>query len=150
MMRGKATVKVRRRDLMAAGLAAYATPGLTQSSSPAFRFPERPVRIVVAYSAGGAADSQARLVAQHLSEMWNTPTVVENRPGGNTLIATQAVQRSAPDGHTMLSVSLPFALNPVMFEVTLRSIPRFCSCWLNIQYSQHSGRSPLLPGTIGR
>ncbi|WP_236033941.1 tripartite tricarboxylate transporter substrate binding protein [Belnapia mucosa] len=101
---------------MATGFAAYATPGLAQSSSAASRFPERPVRIVVAYSAGGAADSQARLAAQHLSEMWNTPVVVENRPGGNTLIATQAVQRSAPDGHTMLSVSLPFALNPVMFE----------------------------------
>ena len=107
---------LRRRRLMVAGLATLATPALAQPSSPASRFPEKPVRIVVAYSAGGAADSQARLAAQHLSEMWAIPTVVENKPGGNTLIATQAVQRSAPDGHTMLSVSLPFALNPMMFE----------------------------------
>ncbi len=90
--------------------------GLAQPGSTASRFPDRPVRIVVAYSAGGAADTQARLAAQHLSALWGHPVVVENRPGGNTLIATQAVQRSAPDGHSLLSVSLPFALNPVMFE----------------------------------
>ncbi len=90
--------------------------GFAQPAPNAPRFPDRPVRIVVAYSAGGAADSQARLAAQHLSAIWGQPVVVENRPGGNTLIATQAVQRSAPDGHSLLSVSLPFALNPIMFE----------------------------------
>ncbi len=121
-------MQLRRRDLLAAALAATAAPALAQPSgaqpsgahSPgaeaAARFPERPVRIVVAYSAGGAADSQARLAAQHLGALWNKPVVVENRAGGNTLIATEAVQRAAPDGHTLLSVSLPFALNPIMFE----------------------------------
>ncbi len=106
-----------RRSLLAAGL--FASAGATRLAAqpgPASRFPDRPSRIVVAYSAGGAADSQARLAAQHLGDLWGKPVVVENRPGGNTLIATEAVQRAAPDGHTMLSVSLPFALNPLMFE----------------------------------
>ena len=105
-----------RRSLVLGGLAAAASPALAQAPGAAGRFPERPVRIVVAYSAGGAADRQARLAGQHLGELWGKPVVVENRPGGNTLIATEAVQRAAADGHTMLSVSLPFALNPIMFE----------------------------------
>ena len=102
---------IARRSLLAAGLALPAA-----AARGATAFPERPVRIVVAYSAGGAADSQARLAAQHLGALWGQPVVVENRPGGNTLIATQAVQRSAADGHSLLSVSLPFALNPQMFD----------------------------------
>jgi tripartite-type tricarboxylate transporter receptor subunit TctC len=113
-------VHTRRRNLLLAGLttAAGRSSALAQPSGPtaAGRFPERLVRIVVAYSAGGAADSQARLAGQHLGDLWGKPVVVENRPGGNTLIATEAVQRAAADGHTMLSVSLPFALNPIMFE----------------------------------
>jgi tripartite-type tricarboxylate transporter receptor subunit TctC len=108
-----------RRHLLAGiTAAALARPALAQpaGAEAAARFPDRPVRIVVAYSAGGAADTSARIAAQHLSALWDKPVVVENRPGGNTLIATEAVQRAPADGHTMLSVSLPFALNPVMFE----------------------------------
>ncbi len=110
-----------RRRIMLGGLVAIpavkrvAAQG-TQGRDALARFPERPVRIVVAYTAGGAADSQARLAGQKLSELWGKPVVVENKPGGNTLIATEAVQRAPADGHTMLSVSLPFALNPIMFE----------------------------------
>ena len=97
------------RRLMIGG--ALAAPWAARAQS---RFPERPVRIVVAYAAGGAADTSARLVAQRLTEKWGSPVVVENRPGGNTLIATQSVQRAPADGYSFLLVSLSFALNPVM------------------------------------
>ncbi|MCW8087555.1 Bug family tripartite tricarboxylate transporter substrate binding protein [Sabulicella glaciei] len=75
---------------------------------------DKPIRIVVAYTAGGAADTSARTVSQRLSEKLGVPVVVENRPGGNTLIATQSVQRAPADGTSYLMVSLNFALNPVL------------------------------------
>jgi tripartite-type tricarboxylate transporter receptor subunit TctC len=90
---------------------ALATP-LVAHAQP--RLIDKPIRFVVAYTAGGAADVTARLVAQHLTEKVSVPVVVENRPGGNTLIATQSVQRAPADGTSYLVVSLNFALNPVL------------------------------------
>ena len=99
-------MSLHRRALLGATFAAPAIRA-AQGQTVA-RFPDRPVRFVVAYAAGGAADNQNRLVAQALAEAWGKPVVVENRPGGNTLIATEAVMRAPADGHTLLSVSLPF------------------------------------------
>ena len=107
-------MSLHRRALLGA---IVATPAIRAAQGQtAAHFPDRPVRFVVAYAAGGAADNQNRLVAQALAEAWGRPVVVENRPGGNTLIATEAVMRAPADGHTLLSVSLPFGLNPLMFD----------------------------------
>jgi tripartite-type tricarboxylate transporter receptor subunit TctC len=97
------------RRLMIGGT--LAAPMVAQGQS---RPIDKPIRIVVAYTAGGAADISARTVAQRLSEKLGVPVVVENRPGGNTLIATQSVQRAPADGTSYLVVSLNFALNPVL------------------------------------
>jgi tripartite-type tricarboxylate transporter receptor subunit TctC len=78
------------------------------------RLIDKPIRFVVAYTAGGAADVTARTVAQRLTEKIGVPVVVENRPGGNTLIATNSVQRAPADGTSYLVVSLNFALNTVL------------------------------------
>ncbi len=65
-------------------------------------YPSRPVRIIVPFPPGGSTDPMARLVAQRLSERWNNATiVVDNRPGGNTIIGTSIVAKAAPDGYTM-------------------------------------------------
>jgi tripartite-type tricarboxylate transporter receptor subunit TctC len=72
------------------------------------------VRIVVAYPPGGATDLQARLVAAKLKDRWGVPVVVENKPGGNTVIATETVAKAAADGHTVLLTAMPFALNPLL------------------------------------
>lgn len=101
-------MKFTRRLIIASPLAG---PMVARAQSS---YPDRPVRIVVAYAAGGAADASARMVAPRLTERLGVPVVVENRPGGNTLIATQSVQRAPPDGYSFLMVSLPFVLNPVM------------------------------------
>ncbi|WP_421991269.1 Bug family tripartite tricarboxylate transporter substrate binding protein [Roseococcus sp.] len=90
---------------------AMATP-LAARAQP--RLIDKPVRFVVAYTAGGAADVTSRTVAQRLTEKIGVPVVVENRPGGNTLIATQSVQRAPADGTSYLVVSLNFALNTVL------------------------------------
>lgn len=80
------------------------------------QWPTKPVRLIVAYPPGGATDTQARVVGQKLSERWGQPVIVENRPGGNTVIATDLVAKSAPDGHTLLLTAMPFALNPFLLD----------------------------------
>lgn len=65
-------------------------------------FPTKPVRLIVPFPAGGSGDITARVVGQKLSERWSQPVLVENRPGGNTIVATEFVGRAAPDGYTLL------------------------------------------------
>jgi tripartite-type tricarboxylate transporter receptor subunit TctC len=83
-------------------------------------FPNRPVRILVPYEPGGITDIAARLVGAKLTEYWGQQVVVENRPGGNGLIAMTAAVRAAPDGYTLVMASGgDVSLNPVL----LKSMP---------------------------
>jgi tripartite-type tricarboxylate transporter receptor subunit TctC len=84
--------------------------------SPAAAFPDRPVRIVVPYTPGGGNDGLARVLAQKLEEQWGKPVIVENRSGGNTIIATDYVSRQPADGYTILMVTTVFAVNPSLVE----------------------------------
>lgn len=65
-------------------------------------YPERPVRIVVAYPAGGPADIAARIVAEQMSRQWPQNVIVDNRPGAGGMIGTEHVATAAPDGYTLL------------------------------------------------
>ncbi|MCC2675496.1 MAG: hypothetical protein K0R58_2443 [Ramlibacter sp.] len=85
-----------------------------QAQEPAVAYPSQPVRIVVPFAPGGGTDATARLLAQKLGEKWGRQVVVENRPGGNTVIATQAVARAPADGHTLLFANSTFAINPIL------------------------------------
>jgi tripartite-type tricarboxylate transporter receptor subunit TctC len=64
-------------------------------------YPARPVRLIVGFPAGGAADITARLMGQWLSERLGQPVVIENRPGAGTNIGTEAVVKASPDGYTL-------------------------------------------------
>lgn len=97
-----------------AALLAAALSLLAPMSASAQSWPTKPVRIVVAYPPGGATDLQARLVAAKLNGRWGVPVIVENKPGANTVIATDTVAKAAPDGHTVLLTAMPFALNPML------------------------------------
>src|SRR5215211_2498285 len=97
---------MKRRSVLAApllGLAPY--PGRAQA------FPDRPVRIVVPYAPGGVTDTGARAMGERLEKILGQPIVVENKAGGGTIIATEHVARSKPDGHTLLLATGALAVN---------------------------------------
>src|SRR5688500_11360022 len=72
------------------------------ASAQTFPVPGKPVRIVVPFTPGGATDIQARLIAQKMSDSMGVPFVVDNKPGGSTVIGSREVMGAAPDGHTLL------------------------------------------------
>ena len=79
-------------------------------------YPTRPVRIIVGFPAGGAADIVARLIGQWLSERLGQPFVIENRPGAGSNIGTEAVVRAPADGYTLLLVATANAINATLYD----------------------------------
>lgn len=80
-------------------------------------FPDRPVKLVVPYTPGGAADQLSRVLAERLSRELGQPVVVENKPGANTMIAATQVARAQPDGYTLfLASNASMVLNPMLYQ----------------------------------
>lgn len=80
-------------------------------------YPERPVKIVVPYTAGGATDAVARAIAHQLSVMWKQTVIVENKAGAGASIGADYVAKSTPDGYTlMFSDPSPFVINPHIYD----------------------------------
>jgi tripartite-type tricarboxylate transporter receptor subunit TctC len=84
---------------------------LAPSLAPAQDYPSRPVRVIVPFAAGGPADIYARFVAQRLSDALGQPFTVDNRPGGGSVIGTDAAAKSAADGYTLLMMSNTHTVN---------------------------------------
>jgi tripartite-type tricarboxylate transporter receptor subunit TctC len=75
------------------------------------KWPDRPVRLITPYAPGGSSTIVSRIVAAYLTELWGQQVIVDNRPGGNTIIGTQLGARANPDGYTLLFENTTFALN---------------------------------------
>ena len=86
----------------------YAVSGAGTAAS----FPVKPIRIIVPFAPGGPNDILARLVGQRLAEAWGQQVIIDNRPGGSTMIGTEIAAKAAPDGYTLLMVSTSHAVNP--------------------------------------
>lgn len=82
-------------------------------------FPKGPVRIIVPFPPGGPTDTIARLMSQKLQALWSQPVVIDYKPGAGTVIGTEAVAKSAPDGRTIGVVVSSYTINPVLH----RSMP---------------------------
>jgi tripartite-type tricarboxylate transporter receptor subunit TctC len=83
-------------------------------------FPNRAIRLVVPFPAGGPADVTARIIAQKMSEDWSHPVVVENRAGGNTIVGAQIVAKAPPDGYMLLmAIDSTLTMNQYLY----RSLP---------------------------
>ncbi len=83
-----------------------------QSAAP---YPNRPIRYVVGGTVGGGADSLARAIAQKLGEQWGQQVIVDNRPGGGGIVASEIVAKSPPDGYTLLMAFTSHVTNPSLY-----------------------------------
>ena len=95
------------------GLLALVAPALAQED-PA-KYPTKPIHIVVGFAAGGGNDIIARIFGQKLSESLGQPVIIENKPGGGAIVATEYVAKSAPDGYTMLVGASGMSINPAVY-----------------------------------
>jgi tripartite-type tricarboxylate transporter receptor subunit TctC len=83
---------------------------------PARSFPNRPIRIIVGYAAGGGNDLVLRVIAPRMAEGLGQPVIVENKPGAQSIVAAESVARSAPDGYTLLmGATGPIVMNPATY-----------------------------------
>ncbi|MBI4292117.1 MAG: tripartite tricarboxylate transporter substrate binding protein [Betaproteobacteria bacterium] len=100
------------RSLLVAFVAALAATAVTAQDYPA-----RPVRILVPYAPGGINDLAARILGAKLTEFWNQSVIVENRPGGNGIIAMEAVAKAKPDGYTLLMAAVgDYSITPHLYS----------------------------------
>ena len=127
------------RSFVVAATCAAAVMGLCAAAAHAQSdYPNKPIRIVVPYPTGGFNDTLGRIVAAKLSTAWKQTVIVENKPGGGTVIGTQAVAQSPADGYTVLVVQFPFAANPWLYKsLPYDSAKAFAPVVL-------AGRSPML------
>jgi len=77
-------------------------------------YPVKPIRLIVPYAPGGATTIVARLAGEKLTQAWGQPVVVDNRPGGNAIIGSEAMVRSAPDGYTVLLMTSAHIIRPLL------------------------------------
>lgn len=107
-----------RRAISIASIACATLPWTVApcaAQEPATSYPNKPIRIVVPFAAGGASDVLARILGKRLTETWGQPVVVENKTGGNAQIGAALVAKSEPDGYTLLVVDMSaMTMTPTM------------------------------------
>ena len=102
----------------AAASSLLAANAVAQARGDGTNYPNRPIRLIVPFGPGGGSDYVGRLVGQKLSEQMGQTVVVDNRPGAASLVGTEIVARSAPDGYTLCLCDIGFTINPAYYKNT--------------------------------
>jgi tripartite-type tricarboxylate transporter receptor subunit TctC len=99
---------------IAIGILCIAGAGVQQAGAQ--HYPARPIRLIVPVTPGGSTDTTARIVGQKMSELLGKPVIVDNRPGGNSIIGTELVAKAAPDGYTLLCAFATHISTPLLHD----------------------------------
>ncbi len=99
----------------------------TGSAAAQQNYPNKPIRFIIPFAVGGATTVLARLVGEKLTESWGQQVLVDNRPGGNTLIGSEAMVRSAPDGYTILLATASHVTYPMLTPAPFDAIKDFAA-----------------------
>jgi tripartite-type tricarboxylate transporter receptor subunit TctC len=102
------------RHLLTSLLSSMILLGSGASAQSSAQFPDKPIRLIVAYAPGGATDIVARMLAQELTSIMGQSVVVENRAGGGTLVGTDSIKRANPDGYSLLFGTNAFVITPLL------------------------------------
>src|SRR5215218_4930454 len=102
----------RRRSARLALLAAFALASVAIEATHAQGYPAKPIRMIVPIAPGGSTDIVGRIMAQRLSEQMGVTIITDNRPGAGSVIGTEALAKSPPDGYTLMTVAVEFTINP--------------------------------------
>ena len=116
-------MKFHRRHALRLAAGAAALPFAPRFAS-ALDYPNRPVRVMVGYTAGSSPDVEGRLMGQWLSDRLGQQFVVENKPGAGTNLSTEAVARAAPDGYTLLVIATPNEISGLLHDNLTFNIQR--------------------------
>jgi tripartite-type tricarboxylate transporter receptor subunit TctC len=132
---------------LAAGAGVFLLPLLGAAQD----YPTKPVRIIVPFAAGGPADVYARFIGQHLQDVLGQSFVIDNRPGAGSIIGTDAVAKSAPDGYTLLLMSNTHTVNESLIPTKPFALMRDFAPIAPINYSDLAlvGKAGLAASTLG-
>ena len=127
----------RAAPIFAALAAALVAASVPFSAAQAQQYPNKPIRIIVPFAAGGTSDILARAIGPHLTNAWNQPVIVENRTGANGMVGAEYVAKSAPDGYTLfLSDMGALTINPSVYQSPFDPVKDF-SPVIMVSYSPH-------------
>ena len=113
-MKLRALLKLRALFAIALAIACCPAPALAADSAASY--PNRPIRIVVPFAAGGPSDVMARALAQKMTQEWGQPVIVDNRTGASGIIGADFVAKSAPDGYTLLQAQVGDAISVSLYS----------------------------------
>ena len=109
-------MKLKFSTISAAAIALMA--GAAGAATVQAAYPEKPVRMIVSFAAGGPNDFIARVISQKLTEYWGLPVIVDNRPGAGGNIGSELAAKASADGYTLTLVSTAFVVNPSLYKKT--------------------------------
>ncbi|MGY8525687.1 tripartite tricarboxylate transporter substrate binding protein [Paracidovorax citrulli] len=104
------------KRLLAASISMFAVGALSAPAAAADPYPSKPVRIIVPFTPGGAADIMTRALGERLRKQLGQPIVIENKPGAGTVIASDYVAKQAPDGYTLLMAASSLGIAPSIYK----------------------------------